>query len=1005
MFHLPKKLPFANLLPRFEGELYFDESPEHRAQQLLYATDASVYQEIPIAVALPKNVADIKRLIRFAQMNRVGIIPRAAGTSLAGQVVGSGIVVDISKHFGQILEINADERWVRVQPGVIRDDLNVLLKPHGLMFGPETSTASRAMIGGMIGNNSCGLHSIIWGTTRDHLSEVRAVLSDGAEVLFGPLTRAQLDAKCRGENVVSPLEQRLYVQFRDWLSNPAICRQIQDGYPKPTITRRNTGYALDYFVIPTEEESLVVGEVVATGDSSSVGMTKPFSFAPLIAGSEGTLCFITEAKLNLLPLPPNETALVCAHFPTIRQSLEANLVALEHGCAASELVDDYILQLTKTNIEQTKNRTFVEGDPKAILMVEFFDDTHEVVKRRAQGFVDALKARGLGHAYPVLFDAETKKPWALRKAGLSIMYNIPGDDKPANVIEDTAVDVHDLPDYIDELDRMAWENHGLKLEYSAHAGAGEIHALPLINLKSSEGRQKFRALLMDTAQLVKKYGGSLSGEHGDGRLRGEFIAYMLGPENYQLCKDVKTLWDPHNLFNPGKVIDSPPMNEHLRSEADVAVPQPKTIFDFSRDGGLLELAEKCSGSGDCRKTHLSGGTMCPSYMATRREHDTTRARANILRHFYTSQGKPTEHDYDAVKDVLDLCLSCKACKSECPSSVDMTRMKAEFTQQYYAEHGVPLRARLVGNFTKLMSLASLAPWAYNSIYNSVALRQFANKIVGFHPDRTMPVLAKMTLRDWFARRTPPQPDLRTGRGGVNLFCDEFTNYNDVEVGQKATQLMERLGYTVAIPYHVESGRTYLSKGLVEEAQKIAIRNVTLLKDLVTDETPLVGLEPSAILTFRDEYPDLVPAELKADAQHIAKNTFLLEEWLAREADAGRVTSGQFTTEARQVKVHGHCHQKALSTMEPVMRVLSLPENYVAEQIPSGCCGMAGSFGYEKEHYDLSMQIGELVLFPAVRQTTTDVIISAAGTSCRHQIKDGTSRHAQHPAEILFDALA
>ncbi len=1012
MFRLPQKLPFASLLPHFEGDLYFDESPEHTAQRLLYATDASVYQETPTAVALPKNVADIKRLVRFAQMNGnagtpVGLIPRAAGTSLAGQVVGSGIVVDISKHFGQILEINADDRWVRVQPGVIRDDLNAELKAYGLMFGPETSTASRAMIGGMIGNNSCGLHSIIWGTTRDHLLEVRAVLSDGAEVLFGSLTQTQLDAKCRGENVVSPLEQRIYVQFRDWLSNPTVRQQIQDGYPKPTVTRRNTGYALD----------------------AMVGNRTRFNFAPLIAGSEGTLCFITEAKLNLLPLPPSEAALVCAHFSTIRQSLEANLIALEHGCAASELVDDYILQLTKTNTEQAKNRAFVEGDPKAILMVEFFDDTHGGVAHRAQDFVDALSAKGLGYAYPTLFDADTKKPWALRKAGLSIMYNIPGDDKPANVIEDTAVDVRDLPDYIDELDQMAWENHGLKLEYSAHAGAGEIHVLPLINLKSGEGRQKFRALLMDTAHLVKKYGGSLSGEHGDGRLRGEFIAYMLGPENYELCKDVKTLWDPRNLFNPGKVIDPPPMNEHLRSEADAVVPQPKTIFDFSRDGGLLELAEKCSGSGDCRKTHLSGGTMCPSYMATRLEHDTTRARANMLRHFYTSQEKPTEHDYEVVKGVLDLCLSCKACTSECPSSVDMTRMKAEFTQQYYAEQGVPLRARLVGNFTTLMSLASLAPWVYNGIYGSTALRQLANKAVGFHPDRTMPVLAKMTLISWFSktnrlvyttsakmfRATAGQRNERFKtesvgvEGGktkplVHLFCDEFTNYNDVEVGQKATKLMERLGYTVVIPYHVESGRTYLSKGLVEDAQKLAIRNVTLLKDLITDETPLIGLEPSAILTFRDEYPDLVPQELKAAAQHIAKNTFLFEEWLAREADAGYVTAGSFTTEARPVKVHGHCHQKALSSIDPVIQVLSLPKNYTVEPIPSGCCGMAGSFGYEKEHYDLSMQIGELVLFPAVRQTTSDVIISAAGTSCRHQIKDGTSRHAQHPAEILFDAL-
>ncbi len=1024
MFRISQKPPFANLLTSFEGDLYFDESPEHTAQRILYATDASVYQEMPIAVALPKSVADIKQLLRFAQQHQLGLIPRAAGTSLAGQVVGSGIVVDISKYFGKILDVNAGEQWVRVQPGVIRDDLNAFLKPHGLLFGPETSTASRAMIGGMIGNNSCGLHSIVWGTTRDHLLEVRTVLSDGAEVTFGPLTQDQFDAKCRGENVVSPLEQRLYTQFRDWLSKPDVQKHIREGYPKPTVSRRNTGYALDAMVKFWEDrdERDVQREVSSPSSlSSSPPSSQNFNFSHLIAGSEGTLCFITEAKLNLLPLPPKEAALVCAHFATIRQSLEANLVALAHGCFASELVDDYILQLTKTNIEQTKNRTFVVGDPKAILMVEFFDNTVEGVGKKAADFVKALQQKNLGYAYPTLFDADTQKPWALRKAGLSIMYNIPGKEKPANVIEDTAVDVHDLPDYIDELDRMAWEQHGLKLEYSAHAGAGEIHVLPLIDLKSSEGRTTFRALLMDTAQLVKKYGGSLSGEHGDGRLRGECIAFMLGPENFRLCRDVKDLWDPHNTFNPGKIVNTPPMNESLRSEADVVIPQPKTVFDFSKDGGLLELAEKCSGSGDCRKTEISGGTMCPSYMATRREHDTTRARANILRHFYSNTEKPSESDYEAVKDVLDLCLSCKACKAECPSSVDMTRMKAEFLQQQYRETGVPLRAKLVGNFTKLMSLASKVPWSYNAIYNNPTLRKAANRAVGFHPDRTMPELAKTTLRKWWWEQKKEENE-RIGResrsnywpslharpsesaaGSILLFVDEFTNYNDVEVGKKAILLIEHLGYLITVPEHVESGRTYLSKGLVDNARAIAIRNVTLLKDLITDEKPLVGLEPSAILTFRDEYPLLVPTELREDAERIAKNVFLFEEWLAREADAGRVDRNLFTTDAQLVKVHGHCHQKALSSMIPVKKVLSLPRNYTVQLIPSGCCGMAGSFGYEAEHYELSMQIGELVLFPAVR-TAEKAIISAAGTSCRHQIKDGTGRKAQHPAEILFDAL-
>jgi FAD/FMN-containing dehydrogenase len=615
----PHTLPFAQLRPSFEGDLYFDESPEHTAQRKLYATDASVYQELPVAVALPRSVEDIKRLVRFAkQHNRpdapIGLIPRAAGTSLAGQVVGNGIVVDISKYFDKIVELNVAEQWVRVQPGVIRDDLNAFLRPHGLMFGPETSTASRAMIGGMIGNNSCGLHSIVWGSTRDHLIEARVVLTDGAEITLGPLTQEQFEAKCNGQNIVSPLEQQLYAQTQTWLSDPQTRQQIRDGFPKPTVTRRNTGYALDALLHPSPDPSpLGRGENFseATPLPNGEGLGEGFlSFCPLIAGSEGTLCFITEAKLNLLPLPPTETALVCAHFETVRDSLRANLIALAHGCQASELVDDYILQLTKTNTEQAKNRTFVVGEPKAVLMVEFFDHDHEGVARQAELFVEALKNAGLGYAYPTLYNDDTKKPWALRKAGLSIMYNVPGDEQPVNLIEDCAVSPEDLPDYIEDLETLARDKYGLRLEYSAHAGAGELHVLPLINLKTTAGRQVFRNLLADTALLVKKYGGSLSGEHGDGRLRGEFIPTMVGAENFALMRRVKQLWDPAGIFNPGKIIDTPPMNTMLRTEADTPIPQPQTLFDFSKDGGLLHLAEKCSGSGDCRKTHVSGGTMC-----------------------------------------------------------------------------------------------------------------------------------------------------------------------------------------------------------------------------------------------------------------------------------------------------------------------------------------------------------------------------------------------------------
>ena len=1020
------KFPFADLKSNFSGELFFDNSTEHQAVKRLYATDASVYQEMPLAVALPKNAEDLKQLIAFAVQHKTSLIPRAAGTSLAGQVVGSGIVVDISKYFDKILEVNAEERWVRVQPGVVRDDLNVFLKPYGLFFGPETSTANRAMIGGMIGNNSCGLHSVVWGSTRDHLLAVEALLSDGSEVKFSPIARsgetlmttAAPFHSTESQDETSDLRAEIYAKTFAVLSNPDNQHEIRSHFPKPSVTRRNTGYALDALLNEFSETGLL-------------------NLCKLIAGSEGTLCLITEAKLNLLPLPPPFVGLVCVHCTSIDESLRANLVALKHNCWASELMDDYILELTKANTEQAKNREFVVGEPKAVLMVEFFAETETFLFEKCEQFITDLKTAQLGYAYPILTGEESKKAWNVRKAGLSLMYNIEGPDKPANVIEDCAVDVNDLPAYIADLEKIGIK-HNLRLEHSAHAAAGEIHTLPLINLKSSEGRQKFRALLADTAALVKSYGGSLSGEHGDGRLRGEFIPFMVGEKNYQLFEEIKQTWDPNGIFNPGKIVNTPPMNEFLRYEADQPTPKIDTVFRFDNEDGLLGLAEKCSGSGDCRKTHITGGTMCPSYMATRQEKDTTRARANILRHYYTPapqplEGEPTKtHPLGGeglVKNVLDLCLSCKGCQSECPSSVDVGKMKAEFTQQYYDQHGVPLRARLVGNFTKQMKLASLVPWGYNLLFGTAWTRRLINKIVGFHPDRTLPLLQKTTLRRWFDRGdlrldTPQMPAVainqtrqrtsltaqitnRTSgaaQAQIFLFCDEFTNYNDVAIGQKMIDLMTRLGYKVIIPSHLESGRTYLSKGLLREAQQIANKNVEMLAHLITGETPLIGIEPSAILSFRDEYLDLVLPHLKPAAERIAKNTFLFEEWFAREVEAKKISKESFTQEPKLIKLHGHCHQKALSSLVPVKKSLSLPENYQVQLIPSGCCGMAGSFGYEKEHYELSMQIGELVLFPTVRAQAPETIIAAAGTSCRHQIHDGTGRRALHPVEILWDAL-
>lgn len=978
---------FEKLAKIFDGELFFDESHQHEALRVVYSTDASVYQEKPLAVAIPKTVSDLEQLIAFAQEKKTTLIPRAAGTSLAGQVVGNGIVVDISKYFNKIIEVNQAEKWVRVQPGVIRNDLNAYLHPYGLLFGPETSTSSRAMIGGMIGNNSCGLHSIVWGDTRGNLVEITALLSDGSEVVFGDLSQKQFQEKCKGDT----LEAKIYQEIKTLIENPENQEAIEKGFPNKEITRRNTGYALDYLLGIAPKN----GEIF----KCPIG-----GLGALIAGSEGTLCLITEAKLKLIDLPPKEFALVNVHCSTIRESLLVNLLALKHQCFASELMDDLVLELTKGNIEQTRNRSFVVGKPAAILMVEFFADTLELLEKKTAQFIEELHRENLGFAYPILLNAECTKAWDLRKAALGILSNQKGDFQPTNLIEDCAVSPEDLPDYIDELEILL-KKHQLQYSITAHAGAGELHVIPMMNLRTSEGKQLFRQVLAETAVLVKKYNGSLSGEHGDGRLRGEFLPFMMGEKNYELFKEVKHIFDPNNIFNRGKITDTPPMNEFLRVQQDQPESVISTIFDFSEQDGILRLAEKCAGSGDCRKTEITGGTMCPSYMATRQEKDTTRARANMLRHYYTTPATIGSEflappSGAAVKDVLGLCLSCKGCKSECPSSVDVGKMKAEFMQHYYDQHGVPWRSKLVGNFSKLMQLASIAPWAYNLIFENEGLRKIANKMVGFHPERTMPHLAKTTLKAW--NKSQDQKDISQKQ--VFLFCDEFTNYNDVEVGKKLISLLQRLGYQVIIPEHIESGRSYLSKGLVREAQKIAIKNVEKLKNLITDQTPLIGIEPSAILTFRDEYLDLVPAELKDSAQKIAKNTFLFEEWFAQEIDRGNIRKEQFTEEKRLIKLHGHCHQKALSSLTPSKKAMSLPQNYEVHLIPSGCCGMAGSFGYEKEHYDVSMQIGELVLFPTVRKQAEDTIIAAAGTSCRHQIKDGTGRIAFHPIEILFDAL-
>jgi FAD/FMN-containing dehydrogenase/Fe-S oxidoreductase len=972
-----KQYNLEQLEVNLDGDLFFDN-----INLIAYSTDASAYKEKPLAIARPKNREDIKKLIQFARENKTSIIPRTAGTSLAGQVVGNGIIVDVSKYMTRILEVNEKEKWVRIEPGVILDELNIYLKQFGLFFGPETSTSNRCMIGGMLGNNACGAHSLIYGSTRDHTIAVKTILSDGSEVEFDPITKSEFHKKTE----LSNFEGKIYKSISAILSKEENQQNIRREYPDLSIKRRNTGYAIDL---------LLETELFSNTDEK-------FNFSKLLAGSEGTLAFTTEIKLNLVPVPPNQVAVVCAHFETLEDALRANLIALKYNPGAVELMDQTILNLTKGNIEQQKNRFFVKGDPGAILIIEFARNSVKEIDDIANKMKAEMKVNGFGYHFPIIYNNETKKVWNLRKAGLGVLSNVPGDAKPVSVIEDTSVDVVKLPDYIAEF-KVNLEKYNLDCVYHAHIGTGELHLRPILNLKDAKDVELFHSVALDTAKLVKKYNGSLSGEHGDGRLRGEFIPLMVGDSNYKLLKDIKQTWDPNNIFNPGKIVDTPPMNSSLRYEIGKDVKEIDTIFDFSEQGGFLKAVEKCNGSGDCRKTEIVGGTMCPSYMATKDENSTTRARANVLRDIISNSKKENPFDSKEIYEVMDLCLSCKACKSECPSSVDVAKLKAEFLQHYYDDNGVPLRANLIANISKINRIGALFPYITNFFMGNNLLAPFFMRTFGFSTNRKMPLLFKTTLKKWSKRhflKNQPEKFIKT----VYLFNDEFTNYNDTEIGIKAIKLLNKLGYKVIIPNHFESGRTYLSKGLIRKARKLALININYLKEIISDNSPLIGIEPSAILAFRDEYPDLTKGKMKDQALKIAHNTFMIDEFLVNEIKAGNISKESFNSEKKDIKLHGHCQQKAIASTDPTKELLSFPENYSVEEIPSGCCGMAGSFGYEKEHYDISMKVGELVLFPEIRKTENDTLISAPGTSCRHQIKDGTNRNALHPVEILYDAL-
>lgn len=917
--------------------------------RIAYATDASAYRELPQGVAYPKNEAEIVELLHLARQRHTCLIPRAGGTSIAGQVVGNGIVVDISRHFNHILKVDTAQRYAWVEPGVVRDELNIFLKPYGLFFSPETSTSNRCCIGGMVGNNSCGTHSLIYGSTRHHVLQIQGVLSDGSH----------FDTAVRG---ASELEQSIYNQLENWRNDQVIRQLITDNFPDATLCRRSCGYAID--------EAL-------DGD-----------LCKLICGSEGTLCFITAIKVSLDPLPPKEQTVLCVHCDSLQKSYHANLVALRHHPVAVELMDGKILDLCRDNHTQDKNRFFIQGEPAALIIAEFYGNNQE---QEADALEEELLEQGLAYHCSRVFDEDISRVWALRKAGLGVLTGVKSNSKPIGVIEDTAVSPERLPQYLDDFRQML-QRLGLSCVYYGHIGTGELHLRPILDIKQSKDRKLFRQIAEETAKLVKKHHGSLSGEHGDGRLRGEFLPIMYGNEIYELMRQVKQCWDPDGVFNRNKIVDVPPMDECLRYDVNQQY--------LCRDYDLMCRIEQCNGAGDCRKSNTVGGTMCPTFKQSGDELLSTRARANVLREVLTRGLPDNEDSSTALREVLYSCLACKGCKGECPSNVDMTRIRAEVLQLLYDRHGTPLRSWIVARMAMVEKMGQFIRPLYNYMATTRWSSSLIKHIVSFAPERDIPPLTQSIHRQKHPAGTPPFHHT------LYLFADEFTNNQESSIGNSFIALMTALGYRVIIPKTVESGRAAISKGCLHLASRYARKNVNRLHCIISDDTPLVGIEPSCILSFRDEYPDLVPTKMRKEAEFLGSHCLLYDEFIMREVARGHITSEQFRSDAVNIWLHGHCHQKALVGIEQTAAMLRLLKGCQLHIIPSSCCGMAGSFGYEKEHYKTSIAIGEMLLFPTVRKAMngadgiTPTLIAAPGTSCRQQILDGTGIHAVHPIEIL-----
>ena len=913
-------------------------------------------------MVVPRHKGDVQAVVELANKFSVPVLPRGGGTSLAGQTVGHALILDFSKYMQNVLEVNQEELWCRVQPGLVQDELNAYVRSMGLQFGPDTSTSNRATIGGMIGNNSAGAHSLTYGKTLDHVIELTVLLSDGSEVVLKELSSDALEGKSQADSLEGRVHREVARLAQEHRS------EILARYPK--IMRRVSGYNLDEFIKP-----------------------QPFNLSRILVGSEGTLGTVVEAKMRLVP-KPKWTALDVIHFDDDLEALRASQAILETAPYALESTDKMILNLARGNIVQSQRLGFVQGNPSSLLMVEYAGDTEAQVKEQVYKLEEVRKAQHIGYAATLAFKPEeVKAVWGVRKAGLGLLLGTKGDKKPIAFVEDTAVAPAKLPEFIKRF-REIITRHDAIAGYYGHCSVGCMHIRPLIDLKEASEMKKMVSIADAISDLVLEFNGAMSGEHGDGLARSHFNQKLFGAVLYEAFRQVKRVFDPKNLMNPGKIVDAPAMTESLKISPRYQTWQPETTLDFTGQGGFARAVEMCSGMGECRKK--LDGTMCPSYMGTLDEEHSTRGRANALRAVLSGKVPKEEFTGKRLHDVMDLCLECKACKAECPSNVDMAKLKYEFLDHYHRVNGLPLRNRLFGGIERLNRIGSQFAPLSNWVVGSGLNRWLMEKLAGIDRRRPLPQFAGVTFEDWFDGR---KPEGDGAKGEVVLFHDTFNNFNTPNVAVATTRLLERLGYHVLLVNKRCCGRPMISKGMLGEAKNNAAWNVDQLAEYAERGVPIVGMEPSCLLTLRDEYPDFLRTN---DAKLVARNSFLLEEFLLQERDTGKV-SLSFGANGRKALLHGHCHQKALVGTVPTVALLK-GVGFEVSEVDSGCCGMAGSFGFEKEHYDLSLTIGNRRLAPAVKSASAEVEIVAPGISCRQQIEHLTGRKAKHTAEVLWEVL-